>query len=107
MFKTLYMIYITQLIYIQEGKEAVFHEFENVAIPLIAKYRGQLLLRIRPDQSHFIEQSIASPYEIHLVAFENESDFQSFMWDETRKQFLHLKEASIQSALLIKGQAIG
>jgi len=101
------MIYITQLIYIQEGKETIFHEFEDIAIPLIAKYNGQLLLRVRPDQSHFIEQNIASPYEIHLVTFENETDFQAFMRDEERKQFLHLKEASIQSALLIKGQVIG
>jgi hypothetical protein len=34
------MIYITQLIYIIPGQEAVFEQFEQVAIPLIAKYNG-------------------------------------------------------------------
>ena len=35
------MIYITQLIYIKEGQEKMFHEFEDVAIPIIAKYNGK------------------------------------------------------------------
>ena len=29
------MIYITQLIYINEGQEHVFDQFEDVAIPII------------------------------------------------------------------------
>jgi hypothetical protein len=31
------MIYITQLIYVKPGQEAVFDEFEKVAIPIVAK----------------------------------------------------------------------
>jgi hypothetical protein len=42
------MIYITQLIYIKEGQEKIFDEFEDVAIPIIAKYKGKLLFRVRP-----------------------------------------------------------
>ena len=100
------MIYITQLIYIREGKEKIFHEFEDVAIPLISKYNGQLLLRIRPEEDCFIENKIDEPYEIHLVEFESEQDFVNFMHDEERKKFLHLKEQSIKSSLLIKGTKI-
>lgn len=100
------MIYITQLIYIQEGKEATFNEFESLAIPLISKYHGKLLLRIRPLEAGIIEKNMEIPYEIHLVEFEKEGDFQAFMRDEERKQFLHLKEASIRSAFLIKGQSL-
>lgn len=37
------MIYITQLIYIVEGREDIFDQFESVAIPIIAKYNGELL----------------------------------------------------------------
>ena len=55
------MIYITQLIYTRDGKESVFHEFEETAIPLIKKYNGRLLLRIRPDDKSFIECSIDKP----------------------------------------------
>ncbi len=64
------MIYITQLIYIIPGQEAVFHQFEDIAIPIIATYNGRLLLRIRPDDSAFIQQQIERPYEIHFVEFD-------------------------------------
>ena len=94
---------ITQLIYIKEGQESIFHQFEDVAIPLISKYNGQLLLRVRPTEKEIIEKNIEMPYEIHLVEFDSEDDFQCFMRDEERKQFLHLKEQSIKSVLMVKG----
>ena len=81
----------------------MFHQFEEIAIPAIRKYNGRLLLRIRPLDNSFIEHHIDKPYEIHLVEFETEQDFQDFSNDETRKQFLHLKEQSVKSVLLIKG----
>ena len=97
------MIYITQFIYIQQGQEKVFHEFEDVAIPIIAKYNGRLLLRVRPPENSFIENKIEKPYEIHLVEFDNEEDFKNFMGDEEREKFLHLKEQSVKSSVLFKG----
>ncbi len=97
------MIYLTQLVYIKVGQEAIFHQFEDIAIPLILKYNGNLLLRVRLTDDTFIEHHLDKPYEIHLVAFESEQDFTNFTQDEERKQFLHLKEQSIQSVLLIKG----
>jgi len=100
------MLFITQLIYIKEGQENVFHQFEDVAIPIISKYNGQLLLRVRPDENSFIESNIERPYEIHVVEFATEMDFDNFMEDEERKRFLHLKEQSIKSVTLIKGLKI-
>jgi len=97
------MIYITQLIYINDGEEAVFNEFEAVAIPIISKYNGRLLLRLKPARATVIESSIETPYEIHLVAFENDEDYENFKQDKDRKQFLHLKERAIRSSLIIKG----
>jgi len=97
------MIYITQLIYLREGQEKTFHEFEDVAIPIIAKYNGKLLLRVRPQEDAFIENSIDKPYEIHLVEFGGEQDFINFMHDEERKKFLQLKEQSIELSVLYKG----
>lgn len=97
------MIYITQLIYIVKGQEQVFDQFESVAIPLISKYNGQLLIRTRPTHETIIEQHIEMPYEIHLVQFNTETDFENFMKDDERKKFLHLKEQSIKSVLLVKG----
>ncbi len=101
------MIFLTQLIYIKEGKEDVFHEFEAVAIPIISKYNGKLLLRMRPDDNAFIEHHIDKPYEMHLVQFDTQQDFENFMQDEERKKFLHLKEQSIKSSVLIQGKKIG
>lgn len=97
------MIFITQFIYVIEGQESVFQQFEGVAIPTISKYNGQLLLRLRPNNESYIENNIEKPYEIHLVEFATEEDFENFKQDEDRKKFLHLKEQSIKSVLFIKG----
>lgn len=97
------MIFITQLVYIKEGQENIFHQFEEIAIPTILKYNGRLLLRVRPTENAFIENHIDRPYEIHLAEFASEQDFENFKKDEERKKFLHLKEQSIKSVLMIKG----
>lgn len=100
------MIYITQLIYIHEGKADIFHQFEALAIPLIKKYNGRLLLRVRPSESSFIEYQLDKPYEIHLVEFDSEKDLEAFSKDEDRKRFLHLKEESVKTVLLYKSGKI-
>lgn len=100
------MYYITQLIYIRDGQEAVFNAFEAVAIPVISKYKGQLLLRLRPDATSIIESGMEVPYEMHLVVFESREDFEAFTTDPERKQFLHLKQQSIRSSLLIGGHVL-
>ena len=97
------MIYITQLIYIKEGQENIFHQFEDIAIPTILKYNGRLLLRIRPNDNSFIEYSIDKPYEIHIVEFDSEEDFENFKQDKDRMQFLHLKDQSVKTSILIQG----
>ncbi len=94
---------ITQLIYVVKGQETVFHRFEELVIPIISKYKGRLLLRLRSDGASVIDNNIEPPYELHLVEFDTEADFEAFTKDEERKQFLHLKEQSIRSSLLIKG----
>jgi hypothetical protein len=98
------MIYITQLIYIKQGQEKTFDEFEAIAIPAIQRYNGRLLLRVRPEPKQIVESNIPIPYEIHLVAFDAESDFDNFKTDKERESYLHLKEQSVQSILLIKGE---
>lgn len=97
------MIYLTQLVYLKEGKEEIFHQFEDIAIPTIKKYNGRLTLRIRPKDDSVIENNIEKPYEIHLVEFETEADFENFKKDDERKKFFHLKEESIKSTILIQG----
>ncbi len=97
------MILITQLVYIIEGQEKIFDEFESVAIPIISRYNGRLLFRVRPAENNFIESHIDKPYEIHLVEFETQQDFDDFKQDQERKNFLHLKDQSIKTSILIQG----
>ena len=100
------MIFITQLIYINEGENETFLQFEKSVLPIISRYKGRLLLRMRPTEESFVETQIEKPFEIHLVAFDNEQDFEDFKNDAERKNFLHLKERSVKSVLLIKGSEI-
>lgn len=97
------MIYITQLIYIKAGQEQAFQQFEEIAIPAILKYNGRLLLRIRPTENSFIAYCIDKPYEIHLVEFDSEQDFENFKQDKERMKFLHLKEQAVKASILIQG----
>ena len=60
-------------------------------------------MRIRPDENSYVENSIEKPYEVHIVEFNSERDFRDFMQDDERKKFLHLKEQSIKSSILIQG----
>jgi uncharacterized protein (DUF1330 family) len=100
------VIYITQLIYISEGQESIFHQFEDKVLPVISKYNGQLLLRLRPSQNEIVENLQDNPYEVHIIRFETEADFESFMRDDERKNSLYLKEQSVKSSMLIKGTLI-
>ncbi|MBW1298023.1 hypothetical protein [Aquimarina litoralis] len=100
------MIYLTMLIFVKQGKESIFHEFEDLAIPLLQEYNGKLIYRIRPTKDVYISYEEELPYEIHFLSFESEEDFVSFANDKRRKDFLHLKEASIQSSFLVKGKKL-
>ncbi|CAD5283489.1 MULTISPECIES: DUF1330 domain-containing protein [unclassified Imperialibacter] len=100
------MLYLIQLIYLKEGKEDIFDQFEAVAIPRIPIYNGKLLFRLRPTRESYIDLDIEQPYEIHYVSFESQADFEAYMKDEERKKFLHLKEESIKSVTLIKGEKL-
>lgn len=98
------MLYITQLIYIKEGQEAAFHEFEDLAIPLISVYGGEVLLRTRGGEK--IAGTMEQPYEIHMVSFPSAEHFDRFREDDSRKAFLHLKEESVKVSMLIVGKKV-
>ncbi|MGB1041670.1 MAG: hypothetical protein ACPGVD_12405, partial [Flavobacteriales bacterium] len=76
------MIYLTQLIFIKPGKEEQFLEFEKIAIPLLEKYNGRIIYRIRPKKENFVSEEKETPYEIHFISFESEKDFNEFMKDD-------------------------
>ena len=61
--------------------------------------------------SHFLEHMLYRgtaelPYEVHIVRFESDEDLDRYSQDEERKRWLHLKNSSVRSALLIKGSSL-
>jgi uncharacterized protein len=96
---------LTQLVWIRPGQEAVFHAFEDVALPLLAKHGGELLLRVRPGPGAVVAATLEAPYEIHVLRFAGEEGLRAFLQDEERRRFLHLKEGSVRAVLLIRGRA--
>tara|TARA_B100000508_G_C11451818_1_gene274514 strand:+ start:1559 stop:1861 length:303 start_codon:yes stop_codon:yes gene_type:complete len=98
------MIYITQLIFIQKGKEKTFIEFEKFAIPLMEQYGGKMVYRLSPDKDSFVSSTEELPYEIHFISFKSDDDLDAFMKDDSRLNFIHLKEESIKSTILVKGK---
>jgi len=86
------MIYLTQLIYVREGQEATFNQFEDTVLPLLARHRGELLLRLRPGRDSKLDGSSEEPYEFHVVRFESDDDLARYTNDEDRQCVLSLKE---------------
>lgn len=100
------MIFITQLIYVQKGQEDTFHKFENNVIPIITKYNGELMLRLRPNSDSVVDALIEHPYEVHVIRFNSQLDFEKFLTDKERLKYLDLKEKSIKESFLFKGEAL-
>src|SRR4051812_7844025 len=100
------MLYYTQLIYIKEGKEEAFQSFEDHVLPMLEKYNGRLLIRLRPEKESVIETKIDYPYEVHVVSFASKEDFVSYANDKDRLEFLPLKNESVLKVLLIEGVQI-
>lgn len=100
------MIYYTQLIFIKPGCEQEFHAFEEKVLPLLKGHNGELIYRIRPVQSAFIESSRELPYEVHLVTFGSKADFVGYAADPNRLAFLEMKNKSVEKIILIEGFAL-
>lgn len=92
------------MIFVVEGKEETFNQFEDLAIPLLEDYKGLMIYRIKPEKKAFITACEETPYEIHFISFPDDSYFQSFMLDKKRQRFIHLKEESIRFSYLVKGK---
>jgi hypothetical protein len=99
------MIYLTQLIYVREGREADFQQFEEIVLPRLSQYSCELVLRLRPDRASKIAGSGDLPYEVHVVRFETEEGLARYSNDEERQRWLKLKDQSDPQRSLDKGRA--
>ena len=66
-------------------------------------HNGDLVYRVRPGKSAFIESSRELPYEIHLVTFGGKADFEGYKNDPKRLDFIEMKNNSVEKIILIEG----
>ena len=97
------MLYFIQILYVHEGHEETFHSFEDDVLPLLQRHNGVLVYRARPAREAIIATEMGYPYEIHIVTFPAQTDFESYRDDPERTQFLYLKDQSVEHVMLIKG----
>ena len=100
------MLYFTQLIFLKNGGEDNFNLFESYVLPLLQKYNGILIYRVRPTVDHVIATTVGHPYELHLVTFPAMENFIAYRDDKERMQHMHLKDASVEKILLIEGKPL-
>ena len=100
------MIYYTQLIFIEPGREREFHAFEDKVLPLLKNHNGELVYRVRPGRDAFVEAGKELPYEIHLVTFTNKAGFESYARDPQRLAAIELKNNAVEKTVLIEGFAL-
>ncbi len=100
------MTYYTQILFVKEGQEGIFHAFEDQVLPLLQRFGGELVYRVRPPKPSVVTTTLGYPYELHIVTFPTETDFQAYRDDPQRRQYLHLKNDSINRVLLIEGKLI-
>lgn len=100
------MIYLTALMFINEGKEDVFKTYEASVLPILKDYNGKLIYRIRPKEEDYIELEGERPFEIHFISFPSHEDFVNFTKDDKRKRFENLKIDSIKTSFIVKGETI-
>ncbi|PSR53781.1 DUF1330 domain-containing protein [Adhaeribacter arboris] len=94
-------LYLTLFLYLHEGEEATFLEYEDQVLPMLAKYKGELIYRIRPEITNFVQPSAEYPYEIHLISFSSAQDFENFRQDKERLALFPLFQKSVRKVLLL------
>lgn len=98
---------ITQLIYLNDGGEQDFLEYESLVLPLLEKYSGRLELRLRPASDNFLYPLEGEvPYEVHIVSFETKEGYLRFKNDPVRTKNQGLLKNSVKKITAIESTGI-
>lgn len=97
---------LTLFYYLNPDSEADFLKYEEAVLPLLEKYNGRLLHRIRPSKESFIyPQEDEQPYEVHVVAFGSKQDFLEYKNDPERQKHIELGSRAIKKIKMIAATA--
>lgn len=92
----------TALIYLYEGKEAIFYRYEDIVLPLMAAYGGKLISRTHIIHKHTGDE----PDEIHMISFESVEGFERYKADPIRRQHASLHSQSVRKTVLYDCECI-
>lgn len=96
-------IYMTVLIYLKEGQEAVFHEYERQAAKVMARHNGRFEQLIKPDT---VNGDLPLPNEIHILSFATSDGFASYRQDPDSAALAPMRIASVEKAIFLQGTAL-
>lgn len=96
-------IYFTLLVYVKPGQYETFQAYERKVLPLLPSFNGMLELRLKTDKT---ADETEVPDEVHILSFRSMSDFERYRSDNRRRQYLDMFHASVEKAMLIKGNDI-
>lgn len=97
---------LTLFYYLNEGCEADFLKYEEAVLPILEKYNGRLLYRIRPSRDSFIyPPGEEQPYEVHVVTFGSKQDFLEYKNDPERQKYIELGSRAIKKIKMIAATA--
>jgi uncharacterized protein (DUF1330 family) len=95
-------LYLTVLLYLKDGKQDQFYEYERKVKPIIESYGGQFEKVIKPTQ---ILGDMPMPDEIHLLSFPSEESFQSYRADPNLPEIAQLRAGAVEKTIIISGIA--
>ena len=89
-------------LYINEGREQEFDQFETAAAQVMKRYGGGIDRRIKIALSAADDQ----PYEIHVVSFPDERSFQNYRSDPDLQALSDLRTKAIRETKLWFGSEL-
>lgn len=93
-------LYFTILIYVKEGKDAVFRSYEDQALPHLAKHGGRVECMFAPTT---ISGNLALPDEVHVLSFDTADGFTRYRADPEVQALASLRDASVEKAIFVQG----
>ena len=78
---------------IPSGAEAAFQQYESLVLPLLARHGGRLDRRLRTDDARS---------EVHVVSFESQDGYESYLADEARQAHRALLEGVVVGQRLLR-----
>ena len=100
------MLYLTVLLYIHEGQEAAFAEYEARVRPIMARYGGKMLYRTNPEADSAAAPDQELPYEMHLLSFPDHDAFMAYRQDPERTELAPLQGRIIKRAVVMRNDGV-